>query len=37
MAVTLNEASVEFIKDWLPGKGLEQFVRSAEIVAVKTR
>lgn len=37
VSVTLNEESIEFIKDWLPSKGLEQFVRSAEVVAVKSR
>ncbi len=33
--VTTNEASREFIRDWAPGRGIEDFVRSATIEAVK--
>lgn len=35
VAVTVNEASREFIKDWFPGSGVEAYVVSAEISAVK--
>ncbi len=33
--ITINEASHEFIKDWLPGSGVERYVASATIEAVK--
>jgi SAM-dependent methyltransferase len=33
--ICINEASVEFIKDWFPGTGVEEYVRSATIEAVK--
>lgn len=33
--VDVNEASREFIRDWLPGSGVENFVASATIEAVK--
>jgi len=33
--ISINEASVEFIKGWFPGTGLEKYVRSATIEAVK--
>jgi SAM-dependent methyltransferase len=33
--VTINEESRDFIKDWLPGSGIEDFVRSAMITAWK--
>ena len=33
--VAVNEASREFIKDWAPGTGVEAYVASAEITAVK--
>ena len=32
---TINEQSAEFIRDWLPGSGAENFVASAIIQAVK--
>lgn len=33
--VEINEASREFIKDWFPGSGIEAYVVSAKIEAVK--
>jgi len=33
--ITLNEASREFIRQWAPGKGVEDYVVSATIQAVK--
>ena len=33
--ITINEASREFIKDWFPGTGAEEYVRSATIEAIK--
>jgi len=33
--VEINEASREFIKDWFPGSGIESYVASAKIEAVK--
>ena len=33
--ICINEASGEFIKDWFPGTGVEEYVRSATIEAVK--
>ena len=33
--VEINEASREFIKDWFPGTGIESYVASAKIEAVK--
>lgn len=33
--VEVNEASREFIKDWFPGTGIESYVTSAKIEAVK--
>ena len=33
--VTINEASRDFIREWLPGSGAERFVASAAIEAVK--
>jgi len=33
--VEINEASREFIKDWFPGSGIETYVASATIEAVK--
>jgi len=35
VAVTVNEKSREFIADWVPGSGLENYVASATIEAVK--
>jgi hypothetical protein len=34
--VEINEESRAFIKDWLPGSGIENYVRSALIKAVKS-
>lgn len=34
--VEINEASREFIKDWFPGTGIESYVASAKIEAVKS-
>jgi hypothetical protein len=33
--ITTNDASREFIRDWLPGSGAEDYVVSAIIQAVK--
>lgn len=33
--VVVNEASREFIRDWLPGSGVENYVASATIEAIK--
>jgi ubiquinone/menaquinone biosynthesis C-methylase UbiE len=33
--IEINEASHEFIKDWFPGSGIESYVVSAKIEAVK--
>ena len=33
--VIVKEASKEFIKDWFPGSGIEQVVRSADVQGVK--
>jgi arsenite methyltransferase len=33
--ICINEASTEFIKDWFPGTGVEEYVRSATIEAIK--
>jgi len=33
--ICINEASGEFIRDWFPGTGIEEFVRSATIEAIK--
>lgn len=33
--IEINEASREFIKDWFPGSGIESYVVSAKIEAVK--
>jgi ubiquinone/menaquinone biosynthesis C-methylase UbiE len=33
--ISVNEGSREFIRDWLPGSGAEEFVASATIQAVK--
>lgn len=35
VAVDVKEDSVEFIRDWFPGSGIEKYVRSAAITAVK--
>lgn len=35
VAIDLKPASREFIKDWLPGSGAEQFVVSANVTARK--
>jgi SAM-dependent methyltransferase len=35
VGIDLNEASREFIKDWFPGTGIEAYVLSAKIEAVK--
>lgn len=35
VSVDINEASREFIKDWFPGTGIEAYVASAKIEAVK--
>jgi len=35
VSIDVNEASREFIKDWAPGTGVETYVASAEIKAVK--
>lgn len=37
VCVAPKEESVEFIKDWFPGSGVERYVRSAEVRAVKPR
>mmetsp|Transcript_12132 Transcript_12132/g.30295 ORF Transcript_12132/g.30295 Transcript_12132/m.30295 type:complete len:85 (-) Transcript_12132:297-551(-) len=33
--VEIKEASRDFIKDWMPGSGAEQFVVSANVTATK--
>lgn len=33
--IEINEASREFIRDWMPGSGVEEFVASASIQATK--
>jgi SAM-dependent methyltransferase len=33
--ICINEESGEFIKDWFPGTGVEEYVRSATIEAIK--
>lgn len=33
--ICVNEASGEFIKDWFPGTGVEEYARSATIEAIK--
>ena len=33
--ITMNEQSHEFIRDWLPDSGAEEFVASATIQAMK--
>ena len=33
--ITINQQSHEFIRDWLPGSGAEEFVASATIQAMK--
>lgn len=35
VCVKVKEASKEFIKDWFPGSGVEQFVRSADVQGEK--
>jgi len=35
VCVKVKEASKEFIKDWFPGSGVEQFVRSADVQGIK--
>jgi ubiquinone/menaquinone biosynthesis C-methylase UbiE len=35
VCVNVKETSKEFIKDWFPGSGVEQFVRSANVQGVK--
>lgn len=35
IAVNVKEESKEFIKDWFPGTGMENYVRSAEICGIK--
>jgi len=35
VSIDVNEGSREFIKDWAPGTGVEAYVASAEITAVK--
>jgi arsenite methyltransferase len=37
IAITVNQQSREFIRDWLPGSGAESYVASATIQAVKRR
>ena len=35
ISITPKDESKEFIKDWAPGKGVEEFVISAHIEAIK--
>jgi hypothetical protein len=35
VSVAVKEDSQQFIRDWFPGSGVEQYVRSAVITAVK--
>jgi SAM-dependent methyltransferase len=35
VSIEINPQSVEIIQDWFPGSGLEKFVRSAVITAIK--
>jgi hypothetical protein len=35
ISIRVNEASREFIRDWVPGSGVEDYVASATIEAVK--
>jgi hypothetical protein len=37
VTVDMKEESKDFIKDWLPGSGCENYVVSAQIVAFKPR
>jgi arsenite methyltransferase len=36
ISVTVKPESAQFIKDWFPGSGVEEYVLSAEITAVKS-
>lgn len=33
--VNMKEESKEFIKDWMPGSGCENFIVSAQVIAYK--
>jgi len=35
--VIVKEESAAFIKDWFPGSGVEQYVRSGEVTATKPK
>jgi hypothetical protein len=37
VSVDLKEESREFIKDWLPGSGAEDYIVSASVVAYKPK